>query len=248
MTDQILNISKRGLEAAEEKVKAMTSNLVNAQTPGFRKSEVAVKSFPAYLEDATQAVENSSSVPKAGPVTQSHQQGALFKTGNPTDIAIGGKGYFVLQGPEGDIYTRDGRFTLDENGVIVSVVGNHPLMARGGQVAVIPGARIDISQSGVISVDDTPVDQVRVVEFSDPSRLRSINGTHFSMPSEGASEYFESESPRVIQGFVEGSNVSIMDSMMDMIYLSRLYAVDAKVITAREAALAKALEMGRPSQ
>lgn len=250
MTDQILEIGKRGLETTDEKVKAMMNNIVNAQTPGFRRSELQINSFPAVLEKAKNKAGNQSSpmVPNVASVYQNKTHGALLRTGSPTDLAVAGDGYFVLQGPMGELFTRDGRFTLDENGVLISVSGKHPVMGQGGSIAIIPGDPIEITQDGDVKSDGVKVDTVKIVKFEDQNKLESVNNVLFKMPQDTDVPYTVDENPRVLQGYTEASNVNIMDEMMQLIYLQRIYGFDAKIVQTRDASLTRSLEMGRPAQ
>jgi flagellar basal-body rod protein FlgG len=250
LTDRIFEIGKRGLETTDENVKAMMNNIVNAQTPGFRRSEVEVNSFPAALENATNkaAGQPSSMVPSVASVYQDKTHGALARTGSPTDVAISGDGYFVLEGPAGDLYTRDGRFMLDENGVLISVSGKHPVMGQGGTISIIPGDPFEITQDGDIKTNGVTVDTIKIVNFEDQSKLESVNSVLFKIPLNADVPYRVDENPRVLQGYTESSNVNIMDETMKMVFLQRINAMDAKVVQTRDASLSRALEMGRPAQ
>ena len=250
MTDQILEIGKQGLETTDEKVKAMMNNMVNAQTPGFRRSELQINSFPSVLEKASNKAANqpSAMVPNVATVYQDNTHGALMHTGSPTDLAVTGDGYFVLDGPDGELFTRDGRFSLDENGVLMSVSGKHPVMGQGGTIAVIPGSSLEITQDGDVKSDGVVVDTIKVVKFDDQTKLESVNNVLFKIPQNATVAYSVDENPRVLQGYTESSNVNIMDETMQMIFLQRIYAMDAKVVSTRDASLTNALSMGRPAQ
>ena len=103
MTDKIFEIGDSGIEAAEERAKSLMNNMVNAETPGYRKSDVTVKAFPLELEaaEARQKGKIGPMAPKVEGAYYSHAPGALVRTGNDTDLAIGGDGFFVIEGPFG---------------------------------------------------------------------------------------------------------------------------------------------------
>ncbi|MCX5750016.1 MAG: flagellar hook-basal body protein [Candidatus Saganbacteria bacterium] len=252
MPDRILSIGQSALESSDAKVKAMMNNIVNAQTPGYKKSDVSIKSFPLMLENETQSLESGgrsgAMMPKVTGVFRDQAHGPIFKTGGATDAAIGGDGYFVLQGNEGEVFTRDGRFTLDQDGKLISISGKYPVLGKSGPIVVIPGSSIAISQNGSVLVDDVQVDMLRVVVFNDPKKLEPINNSLFKASSIDEATYEEDDNPRVIQGYIESSNVSIMDEYMEMILLSRMYDGNTKIIQSRDAALAKAIELGKPAQ
>lgn len=248
MSDNIIKIGQTALEAADAKVKAMMDNIVNAQTPGYRKTDVVVKSFPMMLDKASKKYEASPEIPKVMHTFQNTMHGTLLKTGGSTDVAIGGDGYFALQGEDEEIFTRDGRFNVDQDGRLVSVSGNYPVLGHGGPIVIIPGSKVDISPSGDVMVDGIISDRIRIVNFKEPEKLDSINSTMFKASVSQGLEFVEEENPRLLQGFIETSNVNMMESMMDMIYLGRIYGMDSKIIQTRDATLSRAIEMGRAAQ
>lgn len=248
MTDGIIKIGQSALEAVDAKVKAMMNNVVNSQTPAYRKNDVVVKSFPMYLDEASNKTRSFSQIPKVDGQYQNQTHGNLLKTGNPTDIAIGGEGYFILQGENQQIYTRDGRFKIDRDGRLVSVSGNYPVLGQGGPIQVIPGSTIDVSESGNIIVDGTISDRLRIATIGAPDKMESLNSTMFVNSSGEDMDISDDDNPRLLQGFTETSNVNIMDEMMEMIFLQRIQGLDTKIVQTRDASLSKAIEMGRPAQ
>lgn len=252
MPDRILEIGKNSLDSSDARVKVMMNNIVNAQTPGYKKSDVVIKSFPLYLEQAQKSIDQKDNyntmVPQATGVYQNHLQGSLLNTGGKTDLAIEGKGYFVLQGPDGEVFTRDGRFHLNEDGMVVSNAGNYAVLGQGGPLMVIPGSKLEITKDGSVMIDDTKTDMIRVASFDDPQKLESINNSFFRIPPGEDIAYAEEDSPRIAQGFLESSNVNTMDETMNMIYFERMYGAMTKIIQTRDASLARAMEMGRPTQ
>ena len=113
MTDRILEIGEAGLETTDEKVKKLMDNMVGAQVPGYRKSDVVVRSFPLELQSAQQRLSSSASKPMVEGTFYNNIHGALIKTDNQLDLALGSDGFFVVSGSWGEGYTRDGRFHLD---------------------------------------------------------------------------------------------------------------------------------------
>lgn len=247
MSDKIFRIGGSGIEAADERVKALMNNMVNAETPGFKASDVAIRAFPLELEAAESRLQGKSAME---PVTESifynHAPGALIRTENPGDLAIGGDGFFVIQGPWGEGYTRDGRFTLDKDGRLITTIGNFPLLGRNGPIIVEPGAKIEVSGAGAVRINDTVVDHVRIVSIDDPNLLESVNNSVFRAKGRSVN-IVEIESPRIIQGYIESSNVSMIDEMSKLVILSRIYGINTKVISTRDGMLSRALEIGRPT-
>jgi len=246
MTDRILEIGEAGLETTDQKVRKLVDNLVNAQVPGYKKSEAVVRGFPLELEEATKKY--TASKPLVEDSYYNQTQGTLVKTDNNLDLALAADGYFVLSGPWGEGYTRDGRFRLDNEGHLISVSGNYPVMGKGGPVVVPAGANVEFTQNGEIKVDGVVMDAIRVVKPEQNGALESLNGSIFK--KKGALDNLvDVENPRVLQGYVESSNVNVIDQMMEMIYLERQYNLNAKyIINAREQTLSKAMDLGRATQ
>jgi flagellar basal body rod protein FlgG len=242
--DKILEVGGAGIEGADAKVKALMNNIVNSATPGFRKSDVVIKSFPTYLDEAQQR--SSTQVPRIESISYNQTPGTLLRTGNKTDLAIGGDGFFVVETPQGEGYTRDGRFTLDQDGKLVTVAGNFPVNGISGQIVVHPGDEIEFTVDGKVKVNAQEVNTIKVVKFADMSALTPINGSTFKASDRAEMEI--NQAPRIVSGYVEASNVNIIEEMMNMIYLSRVYGIDSKIVSNREAMMSKAMEMGKPAQ
>lgn len=244
MTDRILEIGQAGLESTDQKVRKLMDNIVNSEVPGYRKSEALVRSFPLELEQASQRL--APEKPVVEDSFYSNIQGALVRTGNQLDLALGGDGYFVIAGPWGDGYTRDGRFHLDSDGRLLTVAGDYPVLGKSGPIVVTPGADVEFSQDGKIRADKVDVDQIRIIVPEQKAGLTSLNGSIFKKTDPQAVVQ-EIDNPRVIQGYVETSNVNIVDQVMEMIYLQRAYTLDTKLIASRDANLARAMDLGKPT-
>ena len=242
MSDPILDIGAAGLETTDEKVKSLVNRMVNAETPGFKSSDVTVRSFPLELEAAQNKL--NSQKPTIDGTFYNHIQGSLIRTGKNTDLVIGTPGFFVLSCPWGEGYTRDGRFSIDKEGRIVSTAGNFPLLGTNGPITVNSSGQIQITETGQIIVDSVPIEKIRVVDFDEKQSLESVNGVIFRDSGKNIS-IKEIESPKIGQGYIEASNAKVIDQMMDLIYLNRLYNLDAKIISMRDASMAKAMEIGR---
>jgi flagellar basal-body rod protein FlgG len=244
MSDPILEVGGAGIESTDAKVKVLMNNMVNSETPGFRKADAVVKSFPTYLDEAQGR--STTQIPKVETIRYDQTPGTLLRTGNKLDVAIGGDGFFVVETPSGRGYTRDGRFTLDRDGNLVTTAGNYPVVGEGGPISIPPGSEVEITGSGEMVVNGVREDQLRVVGFKDPSSLDPMSGSIFKATARSNDMIIDT--PRVIQGYIETSNVNMVDSMMELVYLSRIYGLNTKIISNRDVMLSRAIEMGRPSQ
>ncbi|OGB87579.1 hypothetical protein A3H38_01030 [candidate division WOR-1 bacterium RIFCSPLOWO2_02_FULL_46_20] len=244
MTDKIFEIGEAGLESSDQRVRKLMDNMVNSEVPGYKKSEAIIRGFPLELEAATQRI--SSVKPQADGTFYNNIHGALIKTDNKFDLALGSDGYFVLAGPWGEGYTRDGRFRLDQDGRLLTVAGNYPVLGENGPIIVSQGAEVEVNQTGEIKVDGMVIDRVRVANPEVQDSLVPLNGSIFKRKDAAVMQ--EIESPRVIQGYVEASNVNIIEQMVEMVALERTYKINAETIKTRGEMLTRAMELGRPTQ
>ena len=178
----------------------LANNLANAETPGFR-AERAV--FAQHLLRQQEG----------GPVAYAEDRatwrdtapGAISATGNPLDVAVRGEGFFAVETPQGERYTRAGRFTLDAGGRVTDMEGNAVLDARGTPLTVSPNdTRLEVQGDGTLRSENGVVGRLRVVRFEDEQRLRA-EGARLFAAEEGAA--LPVERPNLVGGAVEGSNV-----------------------------------------
>jgi flagellar basal body rod protein FlgG len=243
MVDKILEVGGAGIDGADAKVRALMNNIVNSETPGYKRSDVVIKAFPTYLEQAN--IRSSTQVPQVQGTYYDQTPGPLLRTGNSLDVAIGGDGFFSVMTPQGERYTRDGRFTLDQSGKLITTAGNYPVMGLGGQVMVQPGSKVNFTSEGKVMVDGVEVNTLKVIKVADTAKLKPITGSLFSADS---AEMTINDAPRLVSGYVETSNSNIIEEYMNMIYLNRIYSTDSKIVANRETMFTRALDMGRPAQ
>lgn len=147
-------------------------------------------------------------------------EGPLVQTGNPLDVAIHGNGYFVLETEDGERYTRNGNFRLDEQGQLVTQHG-HKVLSDGGQPFFFGPTDTDITiaRDGTVSTADGEVGKLRIAAFDNEQEVRIVAGGLLS--SEAAPTNVERID--VVQGALEGSNVEPVVEMARMIEVHRAY-------------------------
>jgi flagellar basal-body rod protein FlgG len=170
-------------------------------------------------------------------------QGPLRFTDSGINAAINGAGFFVVDTPVGERYTRDGRFGVDGEGYLVNPEG-YRVLGENGPI-VIAGSNASIGVDGVITSADIPLDRLRVVDFADPSQLSKEGGNLYSTGDAGMPQAITAD---LSPAYVEDSNVNVVAEMAELISATRYYEANQKVIQAEDDTLAKAVtEVGRVS-
>ncbi len=248
--DSGLRTAASGMLAQQRMVDVLANNLANVNTTGFKRSRV---SFEDVLYETIQGanIVNSQSSETVAPVQvgkgvkvqailRLHSQGATEATGRPLDLAIDGEGFFQIQRPDGHIaYTRDGSFTLSNTGALVN---NGGYLVMPGVTVPKDATGITISPNGIVSITQGNTNQQ--VELGHIQLARFVNPT--GMQSIGENQYVETEASgqpiignpqdenfgRLLGGYLESSNVEIVQEMTDMIAAQRAYEINAKAVTA----------------
>lgn len=221
-----------------------SNNLANVNTAGFKADQPVFR-----LEQTEAASSNAENRPSLSPYMipmeylTNFEPGALQKTGGKMDVAIVGGGFFEVQTSEGLRYTRNGQFTINENGMLSTAEG-WPVMGQGGEIP-IEGDRIEFGEDGRITVDGDVVAVLNVVEFGNPNKLKKAGGTLF-VPDNSAGGPVGAENYSISQGVVESSNVNAIRTMTELIETLRAFETYQKVIRAADDATSKTVnEVGR---
>jgi flagellar basal-body rod protein FlgF len=216
------------MSAALQNQDILSQNLAHAPVPGYRRQTL---SFEEFVASQSAANDPTSSQQLHGANIAKHsssfEAGAYQKTGNPLDCAIQGDGFFVIDGPNGPLYTRNGQFQVNTDGQLVSPSG-YTVMGSGGPLQIPSNAaQIQIAMDGTISADNTQVGQLRVVSFNDPNQLVRAGTTLFSAPDDVTPQ---TSTATIRQGYREGSNVSVVQEMVQMISGMRQYESASKAL------------------
>jgi len=217
------------LDAAQLAHQATADNLANSSTPGFRQRGVRFETFDRLL---------GRDVPPTGDIVGTQlvstfndfKPGPLQTTGNPFDIALSEPDqFFVVHGPNGPMYTRDGAFRLTGDGRVTTQAG-YQLLGEDGPVEVPANAlNVNVATDGSVTADGAPAGRLQVVRFEDPSRLTAVGPVHFTAPPDAAPA---AAAPRVMQGAREGSNVNPAQAMVGMIAGTRYYEAAQRALRA----------------
>jgi len=218
---------------------AISQNMVNVATPGFKRAIPVSNTFGNFLsaaESTTSAALDTTLSPNVRTVVDV-TAGPVKQTGRSTDLAIMGEGYFELGTPTGPAYSRAGSFHLDATGRLVGE-GSHPVQGLSGDI-VLNGSAFAIDANGNVTQDGEFVDQLKQVEFAQPHEM--LKGTDGLLrPAHG--EGVQASNPQVQVGYLEGSNVSPMREMVTMLETTRHFESAQKLFQGYDEALGTAIQ------
>jgi len=229
ITDQV----STSIDALTKEFNIIAHNLANVSTVGFKRR---CNAFSQSL-DAQDPESYSPGTIDLNSVFD-FSQGSIVETGRPLDCALHGKGFFVIETPEGPRYTRNGTFNANQNSQIVDSLGR--IVAGQAGPITIPGnvgiSQLNVSNDGTISAGETAIGKFRLVDFNDnENQLIPTGDSCYRMPDVNI-QPVEAENIIIKQGYQEASNVQIIDELVDMILVSRLYEANMKSITAEQQA------------
>ena len=241
-------IAKTGMEGQQTKLDAIANNLANVGTNGFKRAGVVFEDLMYQnLRAAGSATSEQSQLPtglqvglgvRVAASSRNFSQGSLQQTTNNLDVAIKGQGFFQIQLPDGSTgYTRDGAFQVDANGQLVTSAG-YPVQpgitipANAQNVSVARDGTVNVSVPGQVAPQ--ALGQLQLVSFVNPAGLDPRGGNLFSetaasgTPNAGAPGANGLGSLQ--QGFVEGSNVNVIEELVSMIATQRAYELNSKAV------------------
>jgi len=249
---------------------ALSNNLANVDVSGYKRDMSVHKAFPELLIRRMNdngvytfpmgSADTSPIVGKMGTGVELNElytvftQGNLKETNNPFDMALEGEGFFAVQTPDGERYTRNGSFTLGKEGLLLTKEGfpvlgqNGPIQLKKNNFVVDQEGKVfqNASFSGdperLVSLEENEwenleyVDTLRLVEFEEPRYLRKQGSSLWrnTYNSGDALRVPEQDALKVRQGFLEGSNVNPVTEMVRMIEVNRNYEANQKVIQTQD--------------
>ena len=226
-----LYTAAQGLIARQFQLDNIANNIANSSTTGFREVSPFFRSYNKALEDGpTNPLNNAANnQPVIAGVFYHSKQGSIKETGNPLDLAIQGDGYFKVNTPFGQRYTRNGHFGLDQNGTLVTQNGYQVLDRNGNNITLNRDYNeLFITREGMVTQDGTEVGTVGLVTFADKTTLTpeedtllvNQDPTAVELPSRG----------QLVKGALENSNVNVAKQMVDLITAQRAYEMNIRTI------------------
>lgn len=236
-----------GMLNEQHRMDVMTNNLANASTVGFKKEGATSQAFDDVLalkiKDTTDAgmakpLGRMSMGVKIGETYTDFSQGSLRQTDNPYDVAISGNGFFTIEfknkvGETSTKYSRDGSFTMNKDGYLVTKDGDY-VLGTNGRIKLDPLQGAVIGKDGKIYQNDNLVSTLRITDFEDYNYLEHY-GENYFQTVDGATE--KEGDYQTLSGYVEMSNIQVVSEMVQMISISRAYETNQKIIQTYDSTL-----------
>jgi len=242
-----------GMVAIEQRQSAISNNIANASTPGFKRQAPVQLGFYEVFTDSPRRPYyfNQDSAPGGGTkFVETYTDttlGMMRSTDNPLHAGLLGPGYFVVDTPEGERYTRSGDFTRSPEGYLVTATGDPVQSVTGGPISV-DGASIAVGPDGTVEVDGLAAGKIRLIEFSAPERLTRTGMNEYSASGEVLRQSSVAANTTVQQKQLEMSNVQLPNEMINLMLGMRAYEANQRVITAVDGTMGRLIEqVGMPS-
>lgn len=247
-----------GMQNNQTRLEVVANNIANANTSGFKSASV----FERNLIDARANFYNTP-----GDIEQNDSpigsyydfgQGVMRETGNPMDLAIEGNGFFLMQDAEGkEFLTRSGSFRLSTDGELIAMDGKK-LIGESGPIVIAESelsdplstgekrsVEIRIAPTGEIYANDIEVNRLNIVTVADTQWLQRVSASDFIVTYGGETNLQKANEVIVRQGWLEGSNVNVVEEMVEMIELQRMFEAADKVIRTNDSTIDKSIASGR---
>ncbi len=268
-----------GMIAQEARMNTVSNNLANVDKTAYKKDSAIFKAFPdmvirrinesglgitpAGSYDTMPYVGKLGTGVELNEVFTDFAQGSLQRTENNFDLALEGKGFFTVLTETGEKYTRDGSFTINQDGVLMTHNGN-PVLGENG-IIVVQKNNFIVNERGEVLINselprdprnpvsinsnqwEEPVvlDRLKIVDFEYPREIKKVGDSMYK-ETEYSGPPLPPDNVKVIQGFLEKSNVNIIREMVDMIEVQRSFEANQKTISTHDQTLGKLInEVGR---
>lgn len=248
-----LNTAALGMSAQQKSVDNIANNLANVGTTGFKRSTIAFQDLfyenVAVSKPGAAANRLSNDSPdlqighgaRAVSTIRNYMQGSMSETANPLDMGISGDGFFQVEMPDGTIgYTRDGNFSRDSSGMLVTNSG----LPLADLIEVPMEAKaVEVSQDGTVTAlmgdnQEIELGQIELAKFSNPGGLEAKGNNLFMETQASGMPFIDRPGAEgfgvVRQGYLEDSNVDVVTEMVRLIEAQRAYETNSKMVQAAE--------------
>lgn len=261
--DKTLRTASTGLTAQQKYVEIIANNLANVNTTGFKKVRPEFEDL-LYETLRPAGTNRELNVQPLNEVqigsgtelvatTKQFSQGDITQTNNELDMAINGEGFFVVRKPDNSfVYTRDGSFTVDSNGLLVTSQG---YSLEPGFTIPQDALQVNITSDGVLSIltegstEEQSLGQIELARFINPAGLKNVGENLYAETAASGNAILEepgsNNTGEIVQNHLESSNVSIVDEMVNMITAQRAYEINSKSVRTADDILNIAVNLKR---
>ncbi len=235
------------LDAAEARHRVASENLAHVHQPGHRRRILEQTTFAETLRRLNRTPESSSTLGTRAAESSTYvdfTSGILEQSGRSLDLAIQGDGFFAVDGPEGPLYTRNGRFFVSSEGVLTTIDGL-PVRGTGGPLTIPQGttvSSITVDRDGRLVAGEAEIGQLELVRFESPENLQAAGASLFSDPGTATAQPADVQ---VLQGFIEGSNVTPINELISIMISSRQYEAGTRVLKAIDRSIEQRIGLNR---
>lgn len=215
--------------AQQKRLNMISDNVANINTPGFKKQEIQ---FEEVLGGKTVPNAAAGRFTQDTGVNYQFSQGSLNHTQNPFDFAINGDAFFPIQAGDTTLYTRNGHFTQNANGDMITELGNPVLDNNGTPVSLPPNTPFTVTADGSVVTDQGVAAQIGMLRFEDKNSLARAGGNSF-IPLDGQ-EPLPAEGATMLQGFLEDSSVNAIEESVNLTEVNRAYTSTARLLKTLE--------------
>lgn len=227
------------LDALSQQYEGITNNIANSSVSGYKRRVVGfVHALEAQMSKAGGRVCEKTAI--------DFSQGAMKATERPLDLAINGDGFFVVESPDGVAYTRNGAFRLNDKGQLVDFA-DRTVAGKGGPITLPPDvspSQVAVSDDGTISASGRIIGSLKIVDFADRSVLQPVGGNSFTVPANTAT--ITPEKTGIVQGFQESSNVNVVEELVNLITVTRMYQANMKTVNSDDDRMKSLLQVAMP--
>jgi flagellar basal-body rod protein FlgG len=236
--------ARNGMMLLQEMLDNTAHNLSNANTTGFKKSLMAsIAQVDIRRNDELKLHQDEDHTMSENYID--YAQGSLIMTENPFDLALENSGFFEIETQNGVRYTRNGSFTRNAMGDLVTLQGNRVLNDEGLPINLEDSTSFSVSSSGRVYADGRAIAKISIVDFANKRTELGREGYNLYYSKTGEAPQ-QAINTTVRQGSLESSNVSVVDSMVEMIRFNRNYEANQKVVHSEDDTLQKAVnDIGR---
>jgi len=239
-----LYTARNGMMLLQEMLDNTSHNLSNANTTAFKKSLMAsITQVDIRRNDELKLHQDEDHIMSENYID--YAQGSMIMTDNPLDLALENSGFFEVETQNGVRYTRNGSFTRNAMGQLVTLQGNKVLSDEGLPIDLQDATVFSVSPNGKVYADGQLAGKLAIVDFANKREELGREGYNLYYSKNNATPH-QAIDTTVRQGFLESSNVSVVDSMVEMIRFHRNYEANQRSVTSEDDTLNKAVnDIGR---